>query len=38
MELGPGKVLAGLVKRIDKSLKCFSVEDEKSLLACVQEL
>lgn len=38
VEVGPGKVLAGLARRIDKKLKVHSVEDEKSLLACVGEL
>jgi [acyl-carrier-protein] S-malonyltransferase len=31
VECGPGKVLSGLVKRIDKSLKAVSVYDELSL-------
>jgi [acyl-carrier-protein] S-malonyltransferase len=31
IELGPGKVLSGLVRRIDKSLRTASVEDAKSL-------
>lgn len=30
-EMGPGKVLAGLVKRIDKTLSCHSVGDSASL-------
>lgn len=30
-EFGPGKVLSGLVKRIDKSLSCVSVNDSASL-------
>ena len=38
VELGPGKVLQGLARRIDKSLRCFSVEDEASLLAALKEL
>jgi [acyl-carrier-protein] S-malonyltransferase len=38
IELGNGKVLAGLAKRIDKSVKTFSVEDEASLRACVDAL
>jgi [acyl-carrier-protein] S-malonyltransferase len=38
VELGNGKVLAGLAKRIDKSVKTFSVEDEASLRACVAAL
>lgn len=31
VECGPGKVLSGLVKRIDKSLKTFSINDPASL-------
>lgn len=31
IELGPGKVLCGLVKRIDKELESFNVEDTASL-------
>lgn len=31
IELGPGKVLCGLVKRISKSIECFNVEDPASL-------
>lgn len=31
VELGPGKVLCGLVKRISKSIECFNVEDPASL-------
>ena len=38
IELGPGKVLQGLARRIDKSLRCFSVEDEKSLNEALGQL
>ncbi len=31
IEVGPGKVLCGLLRQIDRSLKCFNVEDESSL-------
>ncbi len=31
IEIGPGKVLSGLVKRIDSGVKIFNVEDKKSL-------
>jgi len=31
IECGPGKVLAGLNKRIDKSLELYSSGDERSL-------
>lgn len=38
LELGPGKVLAGLMGRIDKSVKVISVEDVESLEAAVEVL
>ncbi len=31
VEVGPGTVLAGLMKQIDKAQTCFSVQDETSL-------
>jgi [acyl-carrier-protein] S-malonyltransferase len=31
MEVGPGKVLCGLMRQIDRSKKCLNVEDEGSL-------
>lgn len=31
IEVGPGKVLSGLIRSIDKNVKLFRVEDEKSL-------
>ncbi len=31
VEIGPGKVLSGLIKRIDKSVTLFNIEDAKSL-------
>jgi [acyl-carrier-protein] S-malonyltransferase len=31
VEIGPGKVLAGLVRRIDKSIEMVNVEDPASL-------
>jgi [acyl-carrier-protein] S-malonyltransferase len=31
IEVGPGKVLCGLMKQIDRSRTCFNVEDEASL-------
>jgi [acyl-carrier-protein] S-malonyltransferase len=33
VELGPGSVLAGLIKKIDRSVSAFSVEDEAGLTA-----
>ena len=38
VELGPGKVLAGLVRRIDKTLRTWSVEDAASLAAVLREV
>ncbi|MDB9741904.1 ACP S-malonyltransferase [Akkermansiaceae bacterium] len=38
LELGPARVLAGLMKRIDKSVKVISVEDIPSLEAALLEL
>ncbi len=38
IELGPGKVLAGLMGRIDKTVKVISIEDTESLNAAVAEL
>jgi [acyl-carrier-protein] S-malonyltransferase len=31
IEVGPGKVLCGLMRQIDRSRTCFNVEDEASL-------
>ncbi len=33
VECGPGKVLSGLNRRIDKSLQCYSVEEPEALIA-----
>ncbi|MGC4016537.1 MAG: ACP S-malonyltransferase [Luteolibacter sp.] len=38
VEIGPGKVLAGLVAKIDKDAKVYSVEDLASLEATVEAL
>jgi len=38
IELGPGKVLAGLMKRIDKSVTVISIENCDSLAAAVEQL
>jgi [acyl-carrier-protein] S-malonyltransferase len=38
VEVGPGKVLSGLAKRIDKSVEVFNVEDEASLAKTVAAL
>ncbi|MDP4171181.1 MAG: ACP S-malonyltransferase [Bacillota bacterium] len=38
IEIGPGKVLSGLVKKIDRSAKTFSVSDEESALAVMEAM
>jgi [acyl-carrier-protein] S-malonyltransferase len=38
VEIGPGKVLSGLVKKVDRSLKTFSVYDEESIQTTIQSL
>src|ERR1035437_8983796 len=35
VEVGPGRVLTGLLRQIDRSVHVFNVEDEKSLRARV---
>lgn len=31
IEIGPGKVLSGFIRKIDKTIKCYQVEDKESL-------
>jgi len=38
VEVGPGKVLSGLLRQIDRSVLCVNVEDVKSLQAAVEKL
>jgi [acyl-carrier-protein] S-malonyltransferase len=38
VELGPGKVLTGLCRRIDKRIRAFSVEDPQTLRAALNEV
>jgi [acyl-carrier-protein] S-malonyltransferase len=38
VEIGPGKVLSGLARQIDRSLSCVNVEDEASLRAAGEAL
>ncbi len=38
VECGPGNVLSGLNRRIDKSLQCYSLEEPKSLTATAKQL
>ena len=38
IEIGPGKVLCGLMRQIDRSKKCLNVEDEASLKKALEAL
>jgi len=38
VEVGPGNVLSGLLKRIDSSVRAIPVNDLRSLDAAVQQL
>jgi len=38
VEIGPGKVLRGLVRQIDRNLSCVNIEDEASLRAACEAL
>ena len=38
IEVGPGKVLSGLARRIEKKLRAFNVEDPQSLTATLAEV
>ncbi|MEM8563354.1 MAG: ACP S-malonyltransferase [Pseudomonadota bacterium] len=38
VECGPGKVLSGLTRRIDKSLQSFNIEEPEDLLATIEAL
>lgn len=38
VEIGPGKVLSGLVRQIDRNLRCVNVEDQASLRAAREAL
>jgi len=38
VEVGPGRVLTGLLRQIDRSVHVFNVEDEKSLRSTVERL
>jgi [acyl-carrier-protein] S-malonyltransferase len=38
VEVGPGRVLSGILRQIDRSVHIFNVEDEKSLAATLEKL
>ncbi len=38
IEIGPGKVLSGLMRQINRELRCLNVEDESSLRAAREAL
>jgi [acyl-carrier-protein] S-malonyltransferase len=38
VELGPGSVLAGLIKKIDRSVKALSIEDTASFASAIEQL
>ena len=38
VEVGPGRVLSGLLRQIERSVHCFNVEDEKTLRAGLERL
>jgi [acyl-carrier-protein] S-malonyltransferase len=38
IEVGPGKVLSGLVRQINRDLRCVSIEDEATLRAAAQAM
>ncbi len=38
VEVGPGRVLSGLLRQIDRSVHCVNVEDEKSLVTALEKL
>ena len=38
IEVGPGKVLSGLLRQIDRSVRCFNVEDAASLQSTVEKI
>jgi [acyl-carrier-protein] S-malonyltransferase len=37
IEVGPGKVLSGLMRQISRDVNCFNVEDAASLQAAVEK-
>jgi [acyl-carrier-protein] S-malonyltransferase len=38
VEIGPGKVLCGLMRQIDRSKTCLNIGDEASLIKAIEQL
>ena len=38
VEVGPGRVLSGLLRQIDRSVRCFNVEDSASLKSTLEKI
>lgn len=38
IEVGPGKVLSGFVKKVSKEVKVFNIQDEESMQNCINSL
>jgi [acyl-carrier-protein] S-malonyltransferase len=38
IEVGPGRVLSGLLRQIDRSVRCFNVEDPASIESMLEKL
>ena len=38
VEVGPGRVLSGLLRQIERSVHCVNVEDEKSLRSALDKI
>jgi len=38
LEVGPGRVLSGLLRQIERSVHCFNVEDDQSLHSTLEKL
>jgi len=38
VEVGPGRVLSGILRQIERSVHCFNVEDESSLVSALDKL
>ena len=38
VEVGPGRVLSGILRQIERSVHCFNVEDESSLMSALDKL